>query len=43
MRWLDQPLGVAADVQRIVLAADDLACGPGHGAILFRGARGVYA
>src|SRR5258706_10067842 len=43
MWWLDQPFGVAADVQRVVLAAHDLTRNTGESAKLFRGARRVYA
>src|SRR5258707_12989192 len=43
MRWLDQPFGIAADMQRVVLAAHDLTRNPGESAILFRGAGRVYA
>src|SRR5207302_6334819 len=43
VRWLDQPLGIAADVQRVILAADDLTRRARDDAKLFCGARWVYA
>src|SRR5258707_10050851 len=43
MRWLDQPFGIAADVQRVVLAAHDLTRNTSVSAGLFRGAGRIYA